>query len=739
MRFAILTSVFLLGVVGATTASSTENGDSPCAIISKRSSLSASGIPTVPAKTAYDCLNSVPLNPQAATDLVNAILPYIEWQSDIAYLKDPPTSYKMPAIDLWQSFNDILQGIKNGEFANEYEFQVKLFSTFNLAHDGHFRFAPDLMSKIQFRRRVQLVSVSRDGVELPRIYVKGKFHIQSLPLQSNDIASLLKNATTSVSPITKINSEDAVQYLENLSQLGFLQDPDALYNTMFYELAMDAQYDKLRYSGYFAGSGRGGMIYAGTETSIEFSNGTERTYENYAEIYGNWKGVVDGPSAYDKFCTGPKAYDPADDEDFVIGRDTGYAHGYPVPKGISSDKQISGYFLDDDPAFADVAVLSILSFEPYFPAEFQSVIEKFISDARAAGKTKVVIDLSGNGGGIILNGYDAFRQFFPSIVQDGFSRFREHDAFNIMSKQISNFTAGMSLETASTSQIVASQSVLDYRFDLNQTNQNFLTYDDKFSPHTFQGDEFTSLLRWNLTDPLLTTSTQWGLGMSISGYGSRQNFEQPFAAEDIVMVYDGYCASTCSIFSEMMRTQGGVKSIAMGGRPNRSPIQAIGGTKGSNNYPFSYILSLANIALQSASQEERMAWKSVTELSNLPMNRSTDSSINVRDMILRDNLEDGTPAQFLYEEADCRLFYTPDMIRDPKAIWKAAARAAWGDENCVAGSLHHKNETLASRRRRSEDLKTRARAEKREFPVFEPSSSVPKGARRPVFGKKVPL
>lgn len=81
----------------------------------------------------------------------------------------------MPGIDLRESFNNILHGIKNGEFKNEYEFQVKLFSTFNLAHDGHFRFAPDLMSRIQFRRRVQLVSVSRDGIEIPKIYVRGMF------------------------------------------------------------------------------------------------------------------------------------------------------------------------------------------------------------------------------------------------------------------------------------------------------------------------------------------------------------------------------------------------------------------------------------------------------------------------------------------------------------------------------------------------------------------------------------
>lgn len=37
--------------------------------------------PTVPAKLAQECLNSVPLNKDAALKLVNEIEPYLEWQS----------------------------------------------------------------------------------------------------------------------------------------------------------------------------------------------------------------------------------------------------------------------------------------------------------------------------------------------------------------------------------------------------------------------------------------------------------------------------------------------------------------------------------------------------------------------------------------------------------------------------------------------------------------------------------
>ena len=38
-------------------------------------------MPVVDAQLGYDCLTSVPLNASAATALVEAILPFIEWQT----------------------------------------------------------------------------------------------------------------------------------------------------------------------------------------------------------------------------------------------------------------------------------------------------------------------------------------------------------------------------------------------------------------------------------------------------------------------------------------------------------------------------------------------------------------------------------------------------------------------------------------------------------------------------------
>lgn len=189
-----------------------------------------------------------------------------------------------------------------------------------------------------------------------------------------------------------------------------------------------------------------------------------------------------------------------------------------------------------------------------------------------------------------------------------------------------------------------------------------------------------------------------------------------------------------------MRLQGGVKSIAFGGRPNTDAIQGIGGVKGANNYPYNYIETLASVPLGNATPEQIANWTSLTAYTDLPTNRSTDNSLNVRDNILPANLEDGIPAQFIYEAADCRLFYEPSMISDATAIWKKAADAAWGGKACVAGGLPG-NETLAERKQKSDAMKARAKVEGTR-PVDKSwlkSARLTKKVKSPVHGQRVPL
>ncbi|TQS32632.1 hypothetical protein Golomagni_07047, partial [Golovinomyces magnicellulatus] len=237
--------------------------------------------------------------------------------------------------------------------------------------------------------------------------------------------------------------------------------------------------------------------------------------------------------------------------------------------------------------------------------------------------------------------------------------------------------------------IADSNTVFNYRHDLNLTNGNFKTFQDKFAPHHYKNSDYTALMRWNLSDPITTTNTTFGIGFDISGYRSRKNLSQPFEAHNIVMLYDGVCASTCTIASEMLRIQGGVKSIAMGGRPQQGPIQGVGGVKGSQVYNYKSIWQYAKGGAQLTNNK-----KIKTELSRynaLPILRSTHASLNVRDQILRDNVDDGLPAQFVRENADCRLYWTAPMIDDVTEVWKAAANSAFNGAKCAAGGITASN------------------------------------------------
>jgi hypothetical protein len=184
------------------------------------------------------------------------------------------------------------------------------------------------------------------------------------------------------------------------------------------------------------------------------------------------------------------------------------------------------------------------------------------------------------------------------------------------------------------------------------------------------------------------------MGIEITGYGSLANVSQPFAPENIILLYDGICASTCTLASEMLRIQGGVKSVAFGGRPQDGPIQGVGGIKGAQVIDFSTIYDFATAYAPNATTTNQS--DALARYSYLPVARSVAAAVNGRDQILRGNLDDGLPAQYVVEEADCRMWWTLPMIGNITEVWKAAANAAWNGGACVAGAGFSSNSSSNS-------------------------------------------
>ncbi|KAF2427125.1 hypothetical protein EJ08DRAFT_573186, partial [Tothia fuscella] len=647
----------------------------------------------IEAEAAWRCLQSVPLNKTAALDLIDSIKPFLQWQSTTAYIKNPPAEY----ADLVQKPVDVAAGIAqiegnliNNVWQKEYDFGYALYRLLQSTHDGHLTYFPDVIFKIfTWGRPAPIVSVSEDGKKLPSIFLY------------SDILAKSGGADFQPSAITKINGEEVLDFLYEFSQVGSLQDRDALWNNMFYELAQVSLGTSGSGTGSFSGGGRGRVIYPGPKTDFTFANGTVVGYTNYARVLVDFAGITSGEDLYKNFFVYPDTTfdlaNPTVDAKSTATATTATsaaakatpAPGYPVPVIRESHNLIGGYYLED-PAYADVAVLSVPSFVGIVEAEldFQATSEKFFALAKAAGKTKLIIDVSANGGGTILQGYDLFKQLFPSIDPYGAAdRLRAHEALDLAGEVFSEMSGKYPRTLDQDPTIVdIESSPLNYRSDLiPSTGQHFTSWPQKYGPVTRNNDTFTNTFRWDLNDPL----TLWNSGgIEVTGYGTRANITtQPFLAENIVIVYDGYCASTCTIFSELMRQLAGVETIAMGGRPNTNIIQAVGGTKGTNNFPWSYIQSIVETTYNFSTPQQKEEYKS-TELANydnyLWALRAVGSpNINARDGIRKGD-EEGMPLQFVYEEADCRLFYEGEMTVDVSEMWRAVADVKWtGRKECV--------------------------------------------------------
>ncbi|QDS76907.1 hypothetical protein FKW77_004139 [Venturia effusa] len=660
------------------------NGTACAAVASQVANASALSTPTVAAQLAYDCIKSVPLNTPNALELLRTIRPYLIWQSTTAYLKDPPAEYTekiRPPVDIFGGLDKIESDLRGGSFKTEYDFGFALYTLLQSTHDGHVSYVPDTVGRVfQWGRPVPLVSVSEDGEKLPAIFVYA------------DILAASQYGTFQPSPLTKINGQDAVAFMENWIEIGSLQDRDALWNNAFYNLATVSLGSSGTGTGTFSGGGRGRWIYPGATTDLAFANGSTASYTNYARVMMPLDGVASGEDLARKyFAYNTSTFDlrnpPVPTTTATPSPTSIPAPGYPTPIVRETENAIGGYYLDEE-EYADVAVLSVPSFDGTI--NFQQVGKYFLGKAVADGKKKLVIDVSANGGGIILQGYDLFKQLFPLI--DPYAagdRFRAHESFDLIGQFASNISGfyPRSLNLSDQNILDLESLPLNYRSDLNPTtNAHFTSWPDKYGPETHHGDNFTKLFKWWLDDPLTTWNSG---GIEVTGYGIPAT-PQPFNASNIVIVYDGYCASTCTIFSELMQRLAGVQTIAMGGRPNDNIIQAVGGTKGTNNFSWSYIQSLVEAVYNYSSPDQQARYDNtslVTYNSNLPFARAVGStSVNARDGI-RKNDTTNTPLQFRYEEADCRLFFTPEMTVDVTAVWRAAVDVKWGKEECVAGLL----------------------------------------------------
>jgi hypothetical protein len=369
--------------------------------------------------------------------------------------------------------------------------------------------------------------------------------------------------------------------------------------------------------------------------------------------------------------------------------------GYPEPVQANRYDINKGYFIDHRD-YQEVAVLSIPTFLPsrlredrlnvtVVLPETRRFILNFLQDCRDMNKTKLIIDMSGNGGGLVALPYEIHRLLFPSSkLWDG-SRIRTWEGYNTLGN----------IHFANKSSTIMSLHAV-----LNEERLPFRTWEDMYGPELVAGQNVTSIMRWN--------RTAVSEGQPITGdpghvYPPGFKAERFFAPEDTIVMTDGFCGSACIFLVNLLVREQGVKSVALGGRPMNTPMQIIGGSKGSQLIQSPHIAKvLKTTAAKQLSSKNKEMFEDALHNGYLPRPIASPLqpslaraafSVNWRNSY-RERDRNGYPSQFQYEAAHCRLFYTAEMINNVEATWRRVADVAFYGGKCVNGSTMNQDGTI---------------------------------------------
>lgn len=685
----------------------------------------------IDAKVAYECATSVSLDASDAVAMIDVVKSYLGFQTTLVFNANPPDSYQQPTIDVRNRLEELARRVENGDYDNQYDFDVALQSIFYAVHDGHYSLDMGVYGLFSWLLPDTLVSVSSDGQEIPEVYAR----------------SDIRNDVDNASPIVEIEGDSVFSYLAsyvNRTGVRGYVEPHAEWNHITWnaasELGLISAYqftisrglDSFQQTRVYNGESISGKFANGSSFEWEYQAGSlmwlkEEEYTSADDILKEYvqtpRSGLEGRSArflHERKSTAqtlnPRNDIPTPGSPLVRKRsmdsDSSVITVPSFPRNPAVSQRnlwqggfVSGHILED----MSVGVLSIPSFQT-IPGElddagsslsFSEAVRKFIRKAKDAKVERIVIDLSGNGGGNILQGLDTFKQLFPDVEPPFAVRGAATPNHNVLGRLLTRIIdSNGSLFSDSSLEDVSSMApliALVTTISTDTDGKSWESYDDFFGPVEYNGGNFTNVARYDLSAPEITIP----LNQNVTGYGDNTvDYAPPWTGENIILLHDGTCASTCAIFSNLMKGHADVRSVVVGGVPQHGPMQGVGGTRGSNTIPIqSFDLIIRQMLALKDDDDEEFAELlesedfTMNDLNRLPaplydapwLVRS--GQVNTLDIVRPESDEPGMPYQFAYEAAHCRLFYTAAMMRNITELWATAAKYANGDDSvCVRGS-----------------------------------------------------
>ncbi|KAK4448375.1 hypothetical protein QBC34DRAFT_352971 [Podospora aff. communis PSN243] len=609
---------------------------------------------------ALSRLKSMPLDKSKALAHVQYLKPFWEWQSTVDYLKNPPQGYLSEGVDLIRGTDDIAAKIRGDVYANGYEFLADLNELQSRVRDGHFGARNQVFDLWTTKFGKEFVSISQDGRTVPEIFLHDdvKHHIDGYK----------------PSPVATIDGAPAFLAFQNLSaRVSGSHDPDARYNSLFPSVSKAANL-------FNAGPEFFGYTIKDTSTVV-LRNGSVITFDNVALVGANLTNVASGDDMHKDFVLGdgqgPSPYVPAMYKIAGFRYAQNFSQGgfpKPIARTIGGD---AAWFLPETPSLQESAILAINSFgasvdidntpNPEVVLSIQAVLASLVAGAKAAGRTKLLIDLQGNGGGQLSSLAAVYDTLFPPDPSNTIfplqSQARVHP-------QLTWLLTSPGLSTPA--------RPLAWTFGTYR-QLNGTAFPDV---HSYLGPVTTPF--GNITNPAYSDPRGFG-----PPSGSSQ--PPPFAPENIIILTDGECASACTMLVEVLTRNHNIRTVAVGGRPLLKPMQRVGRTKGGPAGSFGGFPNIdratapPGVDVVPATNPPLKLRASAGSLSR-PNPWGEGIRFNVANKAPLGDAPDAIPLQFRYEAAHCKVFWTWEMARDIKAVWERVVDVAWGGGRCVEGS-----------------------------------------------------
>jgi len=307
------------------------------------------------------------------------------------------------------------------------------------------------------------------------------------------------------------------------------QDPDALYNALLY-----GSYDLF-------GSP---TPYPGHETTLEFANGTVQTYPTVVTINSNLTGITSGDDMYKTFCVIPEETEegaPAKLKHRLAKRELALPSN-PTPNVYDESNSVQGYW---DGNVADgVTVIALLGFDPNqddTETKFQEAVGQVIEQSTQAGKDKLIIDLTMNGGGTVFLALDTLVQLFPDTNPDTKNNLRASSAMHAMVISSSANTTEAQNADPNTAVDETEVSAMWYLSPFawqtiqDPENKKFKSIEEMYGPFESGPGKFSSFFQENYTYNDRTILDKSSFTINVADPEAKR----PFKTENMVILTDG--------------------------------------------------------------------------------------------------------------------------------------------------------------------------------------------------------